>query len=90
MRSPNVSVSATRKSTLYAYFALGRGTPEQLALEMTKWFDTNYHFLVSGIYFAHRISAAASDPLCREVSEAKELGISAKVVLVGPITYLRL
>jgi 5-methyltetrahydropteroyltriglutamate--homocysteine methyltransferase len=72
---------------LDAYFALARGTPEQPALEMTKWFDTNYHYLVPE--FTSRTEfRAASDPLCREVSEAKELGISPKVVLVGPITYL--
>ncbi|HEV2008630.1 MAG TPA: 5-methyltetrahydropteroyltriglutamate--homocysteine S-methyltransferase, partial [Burkholderiales bacterium] len=72
---------------LDAYFALARGTPEQPALEMTKWFDTNYHYLVpeftSGTAFR-----PAADHLYREVAEAKYLGISPKAVLVGPITYL--
>jgi len=72
---------------LDAYFALARGTPGQPALEMTKWFDTNYHYLVPE--FAPRtVFRPASNHLYREVAEAKQLGISPKVVLVGPITYL--
>ena len=74
---------------LDTYFALARGTPEQPALEMTKWFDTNYHYLVPE--FASRtVFQPGSNHLYQEVAEAKGLGIQPKVVLVGPITYLYL
>lgn len=74
---------------LDTYFALARGTPEQPALEMTKWFDTNYHYLVPE--FASRtVFQPGSNHLYQEVAEAKGLGIRPKVVLVGPITYLYL
>lgn len=77
------------EADLDAYFALARGTPEQPALEMTKWFDTNYHYLVPE-FTSHTVFQPASNHLYREVAEAKCLGIRPKVVLVGPITYLYL
>jgi 5-methyltetrahydropteroyltriglutamate--homocysteine methyltransferase len=70
-------------------FALARGTPAQPALEMTKWFDTNYHYLVPE--FTSRTTFRASTSRWHaEIAEAGLLGIRPKVVLVGPITYLRL
>jgi len=71
------------------YFAMARGTATQPAMEMTKWFDTNYHYIVPefGRDTAFRI---ASLQLFREVAEAQALGISPKAVLIGPLTYLYL
>jgi 5-methyltetrahydropteroyltriglutamate--homocysteine methyltransferase len=71
------------------YFAMARGTPGQPAMEMTKWFDTNYHYIVPE-FDAHTEFRIASSQLFREVAEAKALGISPKVVLIGPLTYLYL
>ncbi len=74
---------------LEMYFAMARGIPSQPAMEMTKWFDTNYHYIVPE-FNADTIFRIASSQLFNEVAEAKALGISPKVVLIGPLTYLYL
>jgi 5-methyltetrahydropteroyltriglutamate--homocysteine methyltransferase len=71
------------------YFALARGTTEQRPLEMTKWFDTNYHYLVPELERGRPFELRAAhwtEPL-REASEA---GIAARPVVVGPMTFLLL
>ncbi len=60
-----------------------------VAMEMTKWFDTNYHYIVPE-FDAQTTFRIASPQLFEEVAEAKALGISPKVVLIGPLTYLYL
>ena len=57
------------------------------ALEMTKWFDTNYHYLVPEFSAATRFSLAAGR-LLGEVAEAQALGHAVKAVLLGPLTFL--
>jgi 5-methyltetrahydropteroyltriglutamate--homocysteine methyltransferase len=57
------------------------------ALEMTKWFDTNYHYLVPE-FTPETNFALACDRLFREVREARELGHAVKAVLIGPLTFL--
>ncbi|WP_137723379.1 5-methyltetrahydropteroyltriglutamate--homocysteine S-methyltransferase [Prescottella subtropica] len=71
------------------YFAAARGTADVAPLEMTKWFDTNYHYLVPEIDPA---TAFALDPtkVLGEVAEARELGVPARPVVIGPITFLLL
>ncbi|SEL55676.1 5-methyltetrahydropteroyltriglutamate--homocysteine S-methyltransferase [Nitrosovibrio tenuis] len=71
------------------YFAMARGTATQPAMEMTKWFDTNYHYIVPE-FDADTTFRIDSLQLFREVAEAQALGISPKVVLIGPLTYLYL
>ncbi len=71
------------------YFAMARGTDNQPAMEMTKWFDTNYHYIVPE-FNVHTKFCIASSQLFKEVAEAKMLGIVPKVVLIGPLTYLYL
>jgi 5-methyltetrahydropteroyltriglutamate--homocysteine methyltransferase len=71
------------------YFAMARGTPTQPAMEMTKWFDTNYHYIVPE-FDADTGFSVASPQLFREVAEARALGITPKAVLIGPLTYLYL
>ncbi len=61
----------------------------QPAMEMTKWFDTNYHYIVPEFNADTRFRIA-SPHLFREVAEAQALGISPKAVLIGPLTYLYL
>jgi len=75
------------RADLATYFAMARGTDSQPALEMTKWFDTNYHYLVPEFDFRTRFQLDASW-LLDEVHEAQALGIPVKPVLVGPLTYL--
>ncbi|SFN68826.1 5-methyltetrahydropteroyltriglutamate--homocysteine methyltransferase [Nitrosospira briensis] len=71
------------------YFAMARGTATQPAMEMTKWFDTNYHYIVPE-FDSHTSFRIGSPRLFNEVAEARALGIVPKVVLIGPLTYLYL
>jgi 5-methyltetrahydropteroyltriglutamate--homocysteine methyltransferase len=73
--------------TLAQYFAMARGNPTQPAMEMTKWFDTNYHYLVPEYSPSTRFGAGVSW-LFDEVGEAQSDGHRAKVSLVGPLTLL--
>jgi 5-methyltetrahydropteroyltriglutamate--homocysteine methyltransferase len=71
------------------YFAMARGTATQPPLEMTKWFDTNYHYLVPEIDPA---TPFRLDPMkvLGELDEARRAGHRARPVLVGPWTFLQL
>ncbi|WP_299696572.1 5-methyltetrahydropteroyltriglutamate--homocysteine S-methyltransferase [Hydrocarboniphaga sp.] len=72
---------------LAGYFAMARGTPQQPALAMKKWFDTNYHYLQPELNADSRFSLNR-DWLLPEVREAQALGHKIKVVLPGPLSYL--
>ena len=74
---------------LDTYFAMARGNAEEPALELTKWFATNYHYLVPEIGPDTRFTARA-DKAVSEFAEAAALGISTRPVLVGPATFLLL
>ncbi len=71
------------------YFAMARGTGGITAMEMTKWFNTNYHYIVpeldDGIFF--RLDASK---IVSEYEEAGDLGIKTKINLIGPLTFLGL
>ena len=84
------------QSQLSRYFTMARGDAQHShcgcghdgkALEMTKWFDTNYHYLVPE--FADSTAfALSSERLLDEVAEARALGHRVKVTLPGPLTFL--
>ncbi|MCM3697427.1 5-methyltetrahydropteroyltriglutamate--homocysteine S-methyltransferase [Microbacterium oleivorans] len=74
---------------LSALFAAARGAGEAAPLEMTKWFDTNYHYLVPEIGPETRF-ALSSDRFARQVAEAAADGYVTRPVLVGPVTFLAL
>ena len=74
---------------LALYFAMARGTDRVAPLEMTKWFDTNYHYLVPELGPDSRFALDPAKPLA-EIAEAHELGVRARPVLVGPVTFLAL
>ncbi|MGW7538582.1 5-methyltetrahydropteroyltriglutamate--homocysteine S-methyltransferase [Amycolatopsis sp. NPDC054798] len=76
-------------SPLDTYFAAARGVPDAPALEMTKWFDTNYHYLVPELAPDSRFALTGTTPI-DEVREARALGITPRPVLVGPVTFLLL
>ncbi|MEU5910621.1 5-methyltetrahydropteroyltriglutamate--homocysteine S-methyltransferase [Micromonospora sp. NPDC047527] len=76
-------------SALNTYFAMARGVDAEPALELTKWFDTNYHYLVPEIGDDTAFAANPAKAL-REYREARELGIESRPVLVGPATFLLL
>ncbi|SPT52069.1 5-methyltetrahydropteroyltriglutamate--homocysteine S-methyltransferase [Actinomadura madurae] len=74
------------------YFAMARGVQDVPPLEMTKWYDTNYHYIVPEVGPGTRFrlaEGAAAKPLA-EYREARALGIETRPVLVGPLTYLLL
>jgi 5-methyltetrahydropteroyltriglutamate--homocysteine methyltransferase len=75
------------------YFAMARGYQKDgldiTAMEMTKWFDTNYHYIVPEFYKDQRFKLF-STKIIDEFYEAQQLGIKTKPVLIGPITYLLL
>ncbi|HED35133.1 MAG TPA: 5-methyltetrahydropteroyltriglutamate--homocysteine S-methyltransferase [Gammaproteobacteria bacterium] len=78
------------------YFAMARGkqttdgqhAPETIAAcEMTKWFDTNYHYLVPEVHKDQRFKLSFNK-LFNELSEAKSAGFKRKAVITGPLTWL--
>ncbi len=82
-----------RQYNLDLYFAMARGFQEGgvdvTAMEMTKWFDTNYHYIVPE-FVKNQEFKLTSEKFLSEYNEAKQSGIETKPVLIGPITYLLL
>ena len=75
---------------LDTYFAMARGRDDATAMEMTKWFDTNYHYLVPELGPEVEFRLAANPKPLAELAEARELGIATRPVLLGPVTFLLL
>ncbi|XP_057513471.1 5-methyltetrahydropteroyltriglutamate--homocysteine methyltransferase isoform X1 [Actinidia eriantha] len=71
------------------YFSMARGNASVPAMEMTKWFDTNYHFIVPELGPDVKFSYA-SHKAVDEYKEAKALGVDTVPALVGPVSYLLL
>ncbi|QKF68202.1 cobalamin-independent homocysteine transmethylase [Arcobacter venerupis] len=71
------------------YFAMARGNETCVAMEMTKWFNTNYHYIVPEIS-KETTFKLNSKKIIEEYKEARELGIKTKINLIGAITYLGL
>lgn len=82
-----------RQYNLDLYFAMARGFQEGgvdvTAMEMTKWFDTNYHYIVPE-FTKNQEFKLTSEKFLNEYNEAKAAGIETKPVIIGPITYLLL
>lgn len=79
---------------LTTYFSMARGAapasgPAAAPLEMTKWFDTNYHYLVPELHPQQTFRIASTKPF-DEFSEARALGIETVPVLLGPVSFLLL
>ncbi|MEV6697460.1 5-methyltetrahydropteroyltriglutamate--homocysteine S-methyltransferase [Streptomyces sp. NPDC051453] len=81
--------TAVDTDALDGYFAMARGTQDLAPLEMTKWFDTNYHYLVPELG-PDTVFSSDSTKQVSELEEALSLGLAARPVLVGPVTYLLL
>jgi 5-methyltetrahydropteroyltriglutamate--homocysteine methyltransferase len=91
--------------SLEVYFAMARGTQtgaseascthghgkggDVPALEMTKWFDTNYHYMVPEVA-ANQSFQLTSNKVIEEFQEAKALGYHTRPVILGPVTWLLL
>ncbi|MBT2748841.1 MULTISPECIES: 5-methyltetrahydropteroyltriglutamate--homocysteine S-methyltransferase [unclassified Lysobacter] len=85
--------AAFDEDPLSGYFALARGLQDGRrdlrALEMTKWFDTNYHYLVPQFEANQRFALRGDKPLA-ELTQAQALGLEARPVLLGPVSLLKL
>jgi 5-methyltetrahydropteroyltriglutamate--homocysteine methyltransferase len=82
-------VKADGTVDLAGYFTIVRGESDNVPAEMTKWFDSNYHYLVPEIGPETTFSLA-SDRRVREVADATASGFRTRPVLVGPVTFLLL
>ncbi|CAK9328114.1 unnamed protein product [Citrullus colocynthis] len=71
------------------YFSMARGNASVPAMEMTKWFDTNYHYIVPELSPEDKFTYA-SHKAVNEYKEAKALGVETVPVLVGPVSFLLL
>lgn len=74
---------------LDTYFAMARGAETVRAMEMTKWFDTNYHYIVPELEADQQFSLG-STKVVDEFVEAEGLGITTRPVLLGPVSFLLL
>ncbi len=75
------------------YFAMARGiggVNSVQALEMTKWFDTNYHYLVPELTGQENFRRVRSDVFVEPYAEARAAGIAARPVILGPLSFLML
>ncbi len=71
------------------YFSMARGNKESVAMEMTKWFNTNYHYIVPELSKEDNYSLNCTK-IINEYKEVKTLGLKAKINLIGPLTFLSL
>ena len=71
------------------YFSMARGNKDAVAMEMTKWFNTNYHYIVPELSKEDNYRLNTTK-IIEEYKEAKALGIKTKINLIGPITFLGL
>jgi 5-methyltetrahydropteroyltriglutamate--homocysteine methyltransferase len=98
-RSEGFSHSEGEPVGLDRYFDMARGIQEKEAeaggaaahaMEMTKWFDTNYHYIVPELEAGQSFALASSAKPVEEFKEAKKLGIRTRPVLIGPVSFLLL
>ena len=71
------------------YFAMARGNKDSVAMEMTKWFNTNYHYIVPELSSDDNYELDATK-IIKEYNEAKSHGVKTKINLIGPITFVGL
>ncbi|GLX67882.1 5-methyltetrahydropteroyltriglutamate--homocysteine S-methyltransferase [Paenibacillus glycanilyticus] len=74
---------------LSVYYGVARGTKDAAASEMTKWFNTNYHYIVPELYGAEPV-LTENKPLTAYREAKEKLGIEGKPVILGPISFLKL
>ncbi len=74
-------------SFLDSYFTMARGNQDIPAMEMTKWFDTNYHYIVPEFEY-HQSFQVNAKKYIDHFQEAQSLGIETRPVIIGPISFL--
>lgn len=90
---PSRYESLKNADPLTLYFAMARGHQKDgvdvVAMEMTKWFDTNYHYIVPE-FSADTEFTLTTSKILEQFEEAKAAGITTRPVMIGPVTYLLL
>jgi 5-methyltetrahydropteroyltriglutamate--homocysteine methyltransferase len=89
-----LGANPTEQDFIDQYFAMARGgragkLKDVPAMEMTKWLDTNYHYIVPELNKGQTFKLACTKAL-KHFEEAKALGITTRPVLVGPVSFLLL
>ena len=87
--APERFASGGAAPSLEAYFTMARGAQGVPAMEMTKWFDTNYHYIVPEFAPGQRF-APHPQALVEQAAQARREGFAAKIVIPGPFTFLHL
>jgi 5-methyltetrahydropteroyltriglutamate--homocysteine methyltransferase len=75
---------------LDTYFAMARGRQDATAMEMTKWFNTNYHYIVPELGSDTSFSLSSTKPFDEHAEAMEEVGIDTVPVLIGPVSFLLL
>ncbi|MCM3388800.1 5-methyltetrahydropteroyltriglutamate--homocysteine S-methyltransferase [Ureibacillus chungkukjangi] len=78
-----------KESALTCYYAMARGTEQAVACEMTKWFNTNYHYIVPE-YEGQHLYVTENRLLAYFLEAKEELGLLTKPTLIGPYTFVDL
>lgn len=74
---------------LSVYYSMARGNKDEVASEMTKWFNTNYHYIVPELKRS-QLTLTENKPLAAYREAKEKLGIETKPVLIGPYTFISL
>ncbi|XP_015788983.1 uncharacterized protein LOC107365926 [Tetranychus urticae] len=80
---------STAPVSLTTYFAMARGTQENVACEMTKWFNTNYHYIVPEYEQGVELTLTHNKPLEAFLEAKQQLGINGKPVIIGPLSFAK-
>jgi 5-methyltetrahydropteroyltriglutamate--homocysteine methyltransferase len=75
---------------LDTYFAMARGRQDATAMEMTKWFNTNYHYIVPELGPDTSFALSSTKPFDEHAEAMEEVGIDTVPVLIGPVSFLLL
>jgi len=86
---PERYLNEENESSLSTYFAMARGNNTAVAGEMTKWFNTNYHYIIPE-FEGQKLTLTENKPLNAYLQAKEKLGINGKPVVLGPYTFIKL
>jgi len=86
---PERYLNEENESSLSTYFAMARGNDTAVAGEMTKWFNTNYHYIIPE-FEGQKLTLTENKPLNAYLQAKEKLGINGKPVVLGPYTFIKL
>ena len=86
---PERFVVQEKQPSLSTYYAMARGNVHAVAGEMTKWFNTNYHYIIPE-FEEQKLVLTENKPLKAYLQAKEQLGIKGKPVILGPYTFIKL